>query len=175
MTAPPDCEQPMLRHELVMAPMLHALCGLPFAGKSTVAAELASEVGAPIVRLDAINAERGLGLNAEPIPEDEWDRSYAEAYRRLDQTLASGNSVIFDHVNFTRAERDRLRHIAAKRGARVQIVYVSVAVDEARRRLLANRETRARYDVRDDDFEHVVTHFEPPDNETDVIRRQPRR
>ena len=129
---------------------------------------------APIVRLDAVNAERGVGLNAEPIPADEWDHTYAEAYRRLDQTLASGSSVIFDHVNFTRAGRDRLREIAAEHGARVQIVYVPVTVDEARRRLLANRESGARYDVRDDDFEHVVTHFEPPDDESDVVRRQPR-
>ena len=142
---------------MITAPTLYALCGLPFAGKSTTARELAEKVGAPIVRLDAINGERGLGLDGLPI--------YAEAYRRLEQALVANSSVIFDHVNFTRAERDRVRHIAARYGANVQIVYVSVTVAEARRRLIANRVTKGRNDVRDDDFELVVRHFEPPDDE----------
>ena len=154
-----------------MAPTLYALCGLPFAGKSTVARELAEQVGAPIVRLDAINVERGLGLDGQPIPQREWERTYAEAYRRLEQALVASSSVIFDHVNFTRAERDRVREIAARHGANVQIVYVSVAVAEARRRLTANRATKDRNDVRDDDFEMVVRHFEPPDDEPDVVWR----
>jgi len=153
-----------------MAPTLYALCGLPFAGKSTIARELAEKVGALIVRLDAINGERGLGLDGQ-IPQHEWERTYAEAYRRLEQALVANSSVIFDHVNFTRAERDRVRHIAARHGANFQIVYVSVTVAEARRRLIANRATKGRNDVRDDDFDLVVRHFEPPDDEPDVVRR----
>lgn len=156
-----------------MAPTLYALCGLPFAGKSTIARELAKEVGASIVRLDAINAERGLGLDGQPIPPHEWERTYAEAYQRLEHALAADSSVIFDHVNFTRAERDRVRHIAAQHGANVQIVYVPVTAAEARRRRLANRARGDRNDVRDDDFELVVTHFEPPDDERDVVWRTP--
>jgi predicted kinase len=156
---------------VTMAPTLYALCGLPFAGKSTIARELAEKVGAPIVRLDAINGERGLGLDCQAIPQHEWERTYTEAYRRLEQALVANSSVIFDHVNFTRAERDRVRHIAARYGANVQIVYVSVTIAEARRRLIANRATKGRNDVRDDDFDLVVRHFEPPDDEPDVVRR----
>jgi predicted kinase len=66
-----------------MAPTLYAMCGLPFAGKSTVAAALATRIGASIVRLDAINSERGLGVGGDAIPPQEWDRTYAEAYDRL--------------------------------------------------------------------------------------------
>jgi predicted kinase len=154
-----------------MAPTLYALCGLPFAGKSTIAHELAEQLGAPIVRLDAINGERGLGLDGQAILQHEWERTYAEAYRRLEQALVANNSVIFDHVNFTRTERDRVRHIAALHDANVQIVYVSVTVAEARRRLIANRAAKGRNDVRDDDFDFVVRHFEPPDDEPDVVRR----
>jgi predicted kinase len=82
----------------------------------------------------------------------------------------SGTSVVFDHVNFTRADREVLRAIAAECGATVQIVYVTVAAEEARRRLLANRLTRVRNDVRDEGFDLVVTQFEPPDDEPDVVR-----
>jgi hypothetical protein len=42
-------------------------------------------------------------------------------------------------------------------------VYGPVSVDEARRRLLNNRQTGERYDVRDDDFELAVSMFEPPE------------
>jgi predicted kinase len=151
-----------------MAPTRYALCGLPFAGKSTVARELAKQVGAPIVRLDAINAERGLGLDGQPIPPHEWDRTYAQAYGRLDQARAANSSVILDHVNFTRAERGRVRQFAAQHGAIVQIFYLPVTA-EAWRRLLANRATGGRNDVRDEDFDLVVRHFEAPDDEPDVV------
>jgi hypothetical protein len=48
--------------------IVSTLCGLPFAGKSTVARQLAAELGAPIVRLDDINAERGLGRVSSRLP-----------------------------------------------------------------------------------------------------------
>lgn len=152
-----------------MAPTLYATCGLPFAGKSVVAARLAQRTGADVVRLDTINHERGLGLDGAALLPEDWKRTYAEAYRRLAHALASGRSVIFDHANFTRAERERVRAIATEAGARACFVYVPVAAEEARRRLLRNRQTHERYDVRDDDFALVVQHFEPPDDEPDVV------
>jgi predicted kinase len=148
---------------------VYALCGLPFAGKSTVAGALARRSGAPVIRLDAINHERGLGLDGSAISWDEWERTYDEAYRRIDRALADGRSVIFDHGNFNRSERDRVREIAKRRQARVVTIYVPVAPDEARRRWLRNRETGERYDVRDEDFELALRMFEPPDAEADVV------
>ena len=35
-------------------------------------------------------------------------------------------------------------------------------MSEARQRLLDNRKTQQRYDVRDDNFAYAVTFFEPP-------------
>ena len=77
--------------------------------------------------------------------------------------------MIFDHGNFNRSERDRVRAIGQRMAARVPFVYVRVSVDEARRRWLRNRKTHERYDVRDDDFELVLRMFEPPDGEPDVV------
>jgi predicted kinase len=151
-----------------MAVTLYALCGLPFAGKSTLAAALASATGAAVVRLDTVNHERGLGLDGSAIPPDEWRRTYDETYRRIALHLANGQSVIFDHGNFTYAERDQLRAIGADEGANVQFMYVQIAEDEARRRLQKNRQTRERYDIRDDDFELVLRIFESPIHEDRV-------
>jgi hypothetical protein len=61
-------------------------------------------------------------------------------------------------------------HAISECGATVRIVYGPVAAEEARRRLLANGLTRVRNDVRDEDFDLVVTRFEPPDDESDVVR-----
>jgi predicted kinase len=148
---------------------LYALCGLPFAGKSTLATALAKNIGAVAVRLDAINHERGLGLDGSSIPSLEWQRTYDEAYRRIADQLDGGQSVIFDHGNFTRAERERVRSIGAHAGALVQIIHVLVSPEVARRRWLRNRQTRERYDLRDDDFDLVVRIFEPPDGEPEVV------
>jgi predicted kinase len=148
---------------------LYALCGLPFAGKSTLAAALGARTGWPIVRLDAINGERGVGLDGAPISPEQWQVTYAEAYRRLAAILAAHQSVIFDHGTFSRAERDQIRAIGAGAGARVRFIYVPVTPEEARRRWLDNRRTRVRYDVRDDDFAQALRAFEPPDGEPDVL------
>jgi predicted kinase len=153
-----------------MAPMLYVLCGLPFAGKSTLAAALAERLRIPAVRLDVINHELGFGLDGAAILPHEWDRTYAEAYRRLSQHLASGQSAIFDHANFTRAERDRARALAREHGATTRVIHVPVSEAEARARLLANRARGQRYDVRDEDFALVVEHFEAPVGEPDAVR-----
>src|SRR5437660_8889052 len=106
-----------------MALTLYALCGLPFAGKSRLASALAATTGAAVVCLDAINHERGLGLDGSAIRPDEWRRTYDEAYRRITLHLANGQSVIFDHGNFSRAERDQVRAIGARDGANVRFMY----------------------------------------------------
>jgi predicted kinase len=104
-------------------PILYAMCGLPFAGKSSAARALESRTKAALVQLDAINAERGLGLDGTAIPEQEWSRTY-EAYRRVAHHLESGQVVIFDHGNFTRRERDAVRDIALCTESEVRFVYL---------------------------------------------------
>jgi len=76
--------------------------------------------------------------------------------------------VIFDHGDFSRAERDQVRAIGARDAANVRFMYVQITEDEARRRLLNNRQSLQRYDVRDDDFELVLRIFQPPVDEVQV-------
>ncbi len=105
------------------------------------------QLGIALVELDAINKARGIGLHGEAISPEEWDGTYAEAYRQLDAFLAAGQSVLFDAASFTKAE--------------------------ARQRWLQNRATGARYDVRDEDFAHVVNFFEPPAQEEHAVYYRP--
>ena len=131
------------------------------------------QLGIALVELDAINTARGVGLHGEAISPEEWDRTYAEAYRQLDAFLAAGRSVLFDATNFTKAQRDSLRALAVKQGARALVIYLDVSEAEARQRWLQNRATGARYDVRDEDFAQVATLFEPPTQEEQVVRYHP--
>ncbi|MEO7002265.1 MAG: ATP-binding protein [Ktedonobacterales bacterium] len=146
------------------APCLYILCGLAFAGKSTLVREMVMRSAGrlALVSLDAINGESGLGLDGRRILPAEWDMTYAEAYRRIGVLLAEGRSVIFDATSFTRRQRDELRAIAAPYNAATQVIYVTTPEAVARERLHRNREMGSRADVRDDDFALVVDALEPP-------------
>jgi len=154
-------------------PCLYILCGLPFAGKTTLARALERQLGIALVELDAINSARGVGLHGEAISPEEWDETYAEAYRQLDALLAAGQSVLFDAASFTKAQRDFLRTVAGKRGASSLVIYLDVSEVEARQRWLQNRAVGARYDVRNEDFAQVVNFFEPPGQEEQAVYYRP--
>lgn len=147
---------------------LYLTCGLPFAGKTTLAVQLAQHSGWKRISLDDINAERGVGQDNSVITQADWARSYAEAHRRVDATLAAGQTVIYDATNFTRKERDRLRHIAARHNAATTIIYLDIA-DIARTRWQDNRRNPARRDVGDADYAQVADNFQPPTADENVI------
>ncbi len=146
------------------------LCGLPFAGKTTLAKELADWLGIKRVALDEINTERGIWNDETGLSPEEWDATYQEAYHRIAACLRQGESVIDDSTNFTRAQRDRLRSIAEQYQATTTVIFVDVLVSEARRRWQENRQTALRADVRDEDFAHVLHHFVPPTEDEQVLR-----
>lgn len=152
---------------------VYILCGLPFAGKTTLAKVLVTRLGFARVDMDEINTRKGVGLHGEAIVQEEWDRTYAESYRQLDQLLQAGQTVLFDAANFTKAQRDYLRSIAAKHEAATQVIYLDVPEAGARQRWLQNRITNQRYDVRDDDFAHVATYFDVPTPDEHVLRYHP--
>ena len=149
---------------------LYIFCGFPFAGKTTLAKILEQQLGFIRIDLDQINTmlwQRG------PRSSEEWERTYAESYRQLGEALEAGHSVLYDATNFTLAQREYLRGIAAAYHRPAQVIYVALSESEARQRWLHNRLTHERYDVRDEDFEHVVAHFEEPEPSEQVIRYHP--
>ena len=83
-------------------PHLYAMCGLPFAGKSTLARRLAGTFGWTYISMDAINDEFGRGLDGAAIAAEAWDATYSEAYRRIGAALAVGQTVVYDATNHLR-------------------------------------------------------------------------
>jgi predicted kinase len=148
---------------------LYILCGLPFAGKTTLAKELVKQFGFMHIDVDQINTSFGVGLSGAAISPEPWERTYIEAYKQLKVALDFKCSVIFEGANYTKELRDRLKAIAAVQGVESQVIYVDISESEARQRLLDNRVMQHRHDIRDDNFALVVTYFEPPTQEEQVI------
>jgi predicted kinase len=150
--------------------MLYIVCGLPFAGKTMMSRELSNVLGDTVhVEIDQINTERGLGIDAVPISPTEWAETYRLAYQRADEALSSGQDVVLDAANYSRAQRDILRMNANRQGADSAVIFVNVPEEESRNRWQANRRSGDRFDVRDEDFERVVDRFDPPTPDERVI------
>lgn len=106
-------------------------CGLPGAGKTTLATRLASERGA--VRLTKDEWHWALGSTP-------WDRAIGERieqqlWRLAQEILRLGPSVVLDLGLWARTERDELRTVARGIGVGVELHYLEVAVDELWRRI----------------------------------------
>lgn len=150
--------------------MLYIVCGLPFAGKTTMSRELAGVLSDTVhVEIDQINSERGLGIDAAPISPTGWAETYRLAYQRAGEALSSGQDVVFDATNYSHAQRDILRMSANRQGADSAVIFVDIPEEECRSRWQANRRTGDRYDVRDEDFQRVVDRFDPPTPDERVI------
>jgi predicted kinase len=116
-------------------PTLILICGLPGAGKTTLAREL--ERSLPALRL--CPDEWIATIIADQSNQDELDRLRTpvesvqwEVARR---TLALGLSVILEWGFWSREERDRYRAEAEALGAHVQLRYLEISRDELWARL----------------------------------------
>ncbi|MBI2792214.1 MAG: ATP-binding protein [Gammaproteobacteria bacterium] len=112
-------------------PTLYLICGLPGAGKTTLAKKLENE------------------KNAIRLTPDEWmsrivGDGYDEAKRAIVEqiqweiaarVLSLGVSAILDYGFWGRSERDDYRARANALGARVQVCFLDVSRDELLKRL----------------------------------------
>jgi predicted kinase len=146
------------------------LCGLPFAGKTTVARELREQLDATVISLDAINAERGL-QGGEGIPVEEWQRSHQVALARLAEALQAGHAiVVIDDTNCLRFLRDDYREVARRFGATAHVMLLPADEEEVTGRLRKNRDSAIRNDVRNEVFAATVDRFEwPGDEESPLV------
>jgi predicted kinase len=147
------------------------ICGLPAAGKSTLARQLAPKI--PAIRLDKDGWVTQLGA-------DVWDAEFRVRLERqlwalTYDLLAQGQSVILEWGHWARVERDEKRLGARSLGAGVELHYLHAPLEElferaARRgasgEWTASPITRAH-------FEEWATIFQPPDEEEFLLFDEP--
>ncbi len=139
------------------------ICGLPAAGKSTLARRLAPRI--PAIRLDKDHWAKQLGA-------DVWDDEFravleSQLWAHCQDLLALGQSVILEWGHWARFERDEKRLGARALGVGVELHVLDAPLEElierAERRTAsgewtASAMTRAH-------FEEWSTIFQPPDED----------
>ncbi|PYT79852.1 MAG: hypothetical protein DMG40_14550 [Acidobacteria bacterium] len=112
--------------------MLIVFAGLPGTGKSTIARELARQLGAVHVRIDSIEqALRDYGTVDRCMD----DTGYRVAYAIAADNLRIARTVIADSVNPLTVTRDAWVAVAKRTGARIaEVEIICSDVNEHRRR-----------------------------------------
>jgi predicted kinase len=138
------------------------LCGLPFAGKSTMGRALADRFGLVHVEVDAAMAAQGFDFAARRPEKADWLAAYTAGYRQLDTALAAGRSAVWDATSYRKGHRDRIRRIATQRGAMHTVIHLATPEALALGRRDRNRQVRRRPDVADEDFATVAGDWQAP-------------
>lgn len=114
-------------------PRLILICGLPGAGKTTLARRLATEL--PAVRLcpDEWLADLGIDL----FDEAARDRLERRFWVHTQELLRLGQTAVLEFGFWSRAERDEKRLAARALGAHVELRYLTAPVEELARRIEA--------------------------------------
>ena len=115
-------------------PTLFLMCGLPGSGKTTLARQLEHEHSA--LRL---TPDEWLGAIFGPnrVPDDQRDALEALQWGVAVRMLSLGVNVVLDWGLWTRSEREEYRARAEALGARVELRFLDVPLDELCARLRA--------------------------------------
>ncbi|NND91865.1 MAG: AAA family ATPase [Granulosicoccus sp.] len=125
-------------------PVLVAIGGLSGTGKSTVSAELASELpgvsGAVLLRSDS-ERKRSMGINeTDSLPDDHYTEeasrvNYRLLLRKAERALKAGQSVVVDAVFVDAGQRLGIEQCAREQGVVFMGVWLHAPVDVLRQRV----------------------------------------
>jgi predicted kinase len=143
---------------------LFLICGLPGAGKTTLAKQL--EFARPALRLSPDEWIAPLLADVNNIVELDRLRSPVESlqWEMAKRLLALGVDVVLEWGFWSRAERDHFRAEAEALGARVELHYLAVARDELWARLSKRNANLppGTFTVTEEQLDQWSGWFEPP-------------
>jgi predicted kinase len=130
------------------AGVLLITCGLPGTWKTETSKEISRMKGYPILRSDLIRLEvlKGDNIFDEKVASDMSKRTmvYDETFRRADEALEKGDSVVIDATFVTQSLRRRAAEIAAKHNKTFVILETHCPQEVAIARIL--RRTQKDYE-----------------------------
>ncbi|MBA2288736.1 MAG: ATP-binding protein [Ktedonobacteraceae bacterium] len=142
---------------------LFIICGISFAGKSTLGKAMAERFNYTEVDVDNVKIQLyGPDIQDEDLHHEDWVRTYTETDHLIERYLQAGKTVIDASRNFRKEERQLARQIATTLNAEVVTIFVDTPEAVARQRLLENRKKPSRRDVSDEGFEEILHTIELP-------------
>ncbi len=136
-------------------------CGLPAAGKTTLARRLAAERSALRLTQD----EWLIALGSSPWDASTRERVDHELWGLAQEVLRLGLSVVLDFGLWARVERDEMRSVARDLGVGVELHYLDVPTDELWLRIQARNLAPpwSNYPIGRSDFDEWLRLFQAPD------------
>jgi predicted kinase len=163
-------------------------CGLSASGKSTVAAELASALGASVLSSDVVRKQMA-GMDPDQPAAEEYragiysadatERTYEAMLDAARPVLIEGKSVILDASFLRRPHRKAAASLARETGAQFACVFVRAGESAVRRRFEERLRSRdGPSDARWDIYQQQKRRFQKPSEvepqrliEVDTTRR----
>lgn len=143
---------------------LFLICGLPGAGKTTLAKQLEQSQSA--LRLCPDEWIAAILADPDDIAERDRLRDPVEAiqWEMAKRTLVLGTNVILENGFWSRAERNRYRAEAEALGARLELHYLAVSREELWARLSKRNLNLppGTFAVTEEDLDLWSSWFEPP-------------
>jgi predicted kinase len=139
-------------------PRMILMCGLPGAGKTTVARRLAAELGA--VRLCPDEWLTDLGFDV--FDESARDRVERRLWAHAEDLLAVQAVVILENGFWNRAERDEKRLRARALGAAIELRYLAAPSEELHRRVASRNHEPGAAIISAETLNECIAAFEDP-------------
>ncbi len=121
----------LLEEDILSKARLILTCGLPGAGKTTLAAQLAAQRDAVRLTKD----EWLWALGSTPWEDPIRQAVEHQLWRLAQELLRLGVSVVLDFGLWARVERDEMRHVARGLSVGIELHYLDVPVEELWRRI----------------------------------------
>jgi predicted kinase len=145
-------------------PVVIAMCGLPFSGKSVLAGALSRELRFRLLSYDVelypVHSRRAPANSSLAA---EYDFVQDIARREIGAILASGESLIYDDLLLERNDRRKLAAVAEAHLAGFVLIYLDTPLPVIGQRRAANSRTRARTSVPDAKMRLDTSLLEPPE------------
>jgi predicted kinase len=145
-------------------PVLIAMCGLPFSGKSVLAGALSRELRIRVLSYDyGIYPAHSRQVPAGSSVAAEYDFVQDIARREIGAILTSGESLIYDDLLLERDDRRKLAAVAEAHWADLVLVYLDTPLPVIDERRSANSRTRTRTSIPEAMMRLGISLLEPPE------------